>query len=349
MQLEERKARILALIIESYIATGEPIGSKLLAEQLGNCVSSATIRNDMTALTAAGYLEQPHTSAGRLPTAKAICFYVEQLMERRPLPAQEMQLIESLLGGVSGDATRLLEETCRALADLTGLAAIATRPEDVGSSISRIDVIQMSPRNMAVVLALDNGFLRTQMCRCQRDIPSRIVVALTDYMCHRFLNKPLEAITVPAMQEIILELGELGLAVAPILSALYELVQESADTKLVYAGHLNLLRHSDYAFDRASEVINLLTRREMPDSVLVTPLAEDVQIVAGEDVTPALKGSSLLLARYQLGERGQGMIGIIGPSRMDYITIVPRVQYFARTIGRLLGELFEESEALEMR
>ena len=349
MQLDERKARILKAIVESYIASGEPIGSKVLAEMFDNCVSSATIRNDMTVLTSAGYLEQPHTSAGRLPTAKAFAFYVERLMERRSLSQQEAQLIDEMLGVASGDATRLLEDTCRALADITGLAAVATRPEEVGSCISRIDVLQMSPRNMAVVLALDSGFLRTRMCRCQRDIPSKVSVALADYMCHRFLNKPLDAITVPAMQEIILELGELGLAVAPILSAFYELAQECAGSKTVSAGQLNLLRHPAYALDRARGLMSLLGERERLSKLLADRVGDDLQVIFGDDATPELDGSCMIVTRYALGDRGHGTVGIVGPLGMDYADIIPRIEYFARAVGRVLTDLFEESSALDMR
>lgn len=348
MQLDERKTRILKAIIESYIDTGEPVGSKALAEQFENSVSSATIRNDMTVLVSAGYLEQPHTSAGRLPTAKAFKLYVEQLMQKRPLTPQETQLIDEALGSASGDATRLLEDTCRALADLTGLAAVATRPDEVGSSISRIDVLQMSPRNMAVMLALDNGFLRTRMCRCQRDIPSKVVVALADYMCHRFLNKPLDAITVAAMQEIIIELGELGLAVAPILSAFYELVQESADSKAVSAGQLNLLRHPDYELEQARAMMSALGDRQQLCSLLENTPESGVRVLCGDDA-PTLGSSSLITARYSLGEIGSGVIGVVGPMRMNYAAIIPLIEYFAQSIGRLLGELFEKSSALDMR
>ncbi len=349
MELDERKQRILTAIINAYIATGEPVGSKWLADTLDNCVSSATIRNDMAVLTAAGYLEQPHTSAGRVPTAKAFQLYVGRLMESRALPWQDAQLIDEMLNGASGDATRLLEDTCRALADITGLAAIAVRPDEVGSCISRIDVTQMSPRIMAVVLALDIGLLRTRMCRCQRDIPSKVTVALADYMCHRFLNKPLDAITVQAMQKIILELGELGLAVAPILSAFYELVQECVNSKVVYAGHLNLLRHPAYALNQAQELMAFLAEREQLSGLLSRQTLDGVRVIFGDDSTPALKGSCLLVVPYSLGERGQGTLGIVGPLRMDYATIIPQLEYFACAIGRLLGELFEESDALDMR
>ena len=349
MELDERKSRILKAIVESYIASGEPIGSKALADMFDNCVSSATIRNDMTVLTSAGHLEQPHTSAGRLPTVKAFALYVEQLMEKKPLAWQDAQLIDEMLGGASGDATRLLEDTCRALADLTGLAAVATQPDEVGGCISRIDVMQMSPRNMAVVLALDSGFLRTRMCRCQRDIPSKVTVALADYMCHRFLNKPLDAITVAAMQEIILELGELGLAVAPILSAFYELVQECAGSKAVSAGQLNLLRHPAYALDRARGLMNLLGERERIRELLTNRATDGVQVIFSDSAVPELDGSCMITTRYALGERGFGTIGIVGPLGMDYADIIPRIEYFALAVGRVLTELFEESSALDMR
>ncbi len=349
MQLDERKSRILKAIVESYITSGEPIGSKALAEMFDNCVSSATIRNDMTVLTSAGYLEQPHTSAGRLPTARAFALYVERLMDKRSLPFQEAQLIDEMLSGASGDATRLLEDTCRALADITGLAAVATRPDEVGSCISRIDVLQMSPRNMAVVLALDNGFLRTRMCRCQRDIPSKVSVALADYMCHRFLNKPLDAITVPAMQEIILDLGELGLAVAPILSAFYELVQECAGSKTVSAGQLNLLRHPAYALDRARGLMALLGDRQRLGDLIAAHTGDSLQVIFNDDTNPALNGSCMILTRYALGDRGHGTIGIVGPLGMDYADIIPRIEYFACAVGRVLTDLFEESSALDMR
>ena len=165
MELDFRKGRVLAAVVESYILTGEPVGSKVLAEMLGNCVSSATIRNDMAVLTAAGYLAQPHTSAGRLPTPRALRLYVEEMMDRRPLTLQEKVDIKTALSDVAGDATRMLEEACRRLADLTGLCVMACRPEQVGVSISRIEVMQMSPRNMGVLLVQDNGFMRTRMCR----------------------------------------------------------------------------------------------------------------------------------------------------------------------------------------
>ncbi len=348
MVLDQRKARILALIVEVYIVTGEPVGSKALAEMLGNCVSSATIRNDMAALTAAGFLEQPHTSAGRLPTAKALRLYVNDLMSRRQLPLQEKVLISDTLSEISGDATRLLEDAARALADITGLAAFATRPDRIGNRISRLDVIQMSPRNMAVLLVQDNGFLRTRMCRCQRDIPSRVTVALAEYMSRRFLNQSLEAVTVTAMQEILLELGNIGMAVSPILSAFFQLAQECANARVMLSGQMNLLRHPDYLPERARTLLGFLNDRQRLGDLLTHTETDGVQVLLGDDTIPEVDGSAMILTRYSLGEQGEGIIGIIGPARMDYATAIPRVEYFAAAVGRMLSELFKTGAALDI-
>ena len=347
MQLDFRKGRILAAIVESYIRAGEPVGSKVLAEMLGNCVSSATIRNDMAALTMAGYLAQPHTSAGRLPTPQALRWYVEEMMDRRPLTLQEKVDIKSALSSVAGDGARMMEEACRVLADLTGLCAVACRPDNLGTHISRIDVMQMSPRNMGVLLVQDNGFMRTRMCRCQRDIPTKFVQALSDYLSRRFLGGPLSAVTVEAMQTILIDLGEAGLAVAPILSAFYELALECAASRVTVAGAMNLLRQPDYVPERARSLAAHLSDRQQVSDLLDNGSGEGTRVILGGDGDPLFAGSAVMLVPYFLGKRGQGTIGVVGPIRQDYATLIPRLEYFAAHLGRMMSELFDDTEALD--
>ena len=341
MEPDERKARILSLVIESYIATGEPIGSKALAEMLDNRVSSATIRNELAWLTDAGYLEQPHTSAGRLPTAKAFRLYIDKLMDRHPLSASDRKAIDARLADAAGDPFQLLEDASRALAEATGLAAVAARPEQRDTNIQRIDVMQMSARTMAVVLVPEHGTLRTRMCRCQRDIPHAVTVALSDYLSRKFLGRPLSCITLESMQQILLELDEAGLAVAPILSAFYELARECAASEVTLSGQMNLLRHPDYEPEDARSLMTLLSERERLGDVLALQ-RDGLQVIVGSNTVPELNGSSLIVTHYSLGQRGQGTIGIIGPVRMNYADTIPRIEYFANAVGRLLTELFDE-------
>ncbi len=349
MELDARKAQVLTAIIEYYIDTGEPLGSKALVDMLGGGVSSATIRNDMAVLTAIGYLAQPHTSAGRLPTATALRFYVERLMSHRPLTLQDKVDIKTALATISGDGTRLLEDACRALADFTGLAVFAGCPEGVGSRISRVDVMQTSPRNLAVVLVQDNGFIRTRMCRCQRDIPSKVALALAEYMSRRFQGENIATVTVAAMQEIMMDLGEAGLAVAPILSAFYELAQESDRAKIAVAGQMNLMRHPGYDTNQARALTTFLSDRENVQELLnQIPTDNRVRVLVGNDDDRYMRGSCLILTHYSMGRRGQGTIGVLGPNRMNFIEAIPRIEYFAAHLGRMMSELFEETAALDI-
>jgi heat-inducible transcriptional repressor len=201
---------------------------------------------------------------------------------------------------------------------------------------------------MAVMLVQDNGFIRTRMCRCQRDIPTKFTLALGEYLSRRFLGGPLTAVTVAAMQEILLELGEAGLAVAPILSAFYELALECSNAKTALTGQMNLLRHPDYDIDRARILTQFLTdHQKVADLLELAYAREGTQIYLGGELYPELGGSCLVLTRYHLGKQGQGVIGIIGPNRMDYAAVIPRLEYFAAHLGRLMSELFEETEALD--
>ena len=341
MDLDNRKARILSLVIESYIESGEPVGSKALAEMLDNCVSSATIRNDMAALTAMGYLEQPHTSAGRLPTAKAFRLYIDKLMHRRPLDRQEQQEIDERLSAAAGNPQQLLEDASQALADATGMAAVAAKPQQRDITLRRIDVMQMSSRNMAVVVVPNSGLMRTRMCHCHQDIPNAATMGLSNYLSRKFLGCPLSAVTLENMQAILQELGEAGLAVLPILSAFYELVQECAASQVMLSGQLNLLRHPDYALEHARSLMGFLSERQRLSDVL-TRQRDGLQLVLGSDALPELNGSSMIITHYSLGSRGQGTIGIIGPVRMNYADTIPRIEYFANAIGKLLSELFDD-------
>lgn len=164
MDLGERKQKILTAIIEAYIQSGEPVGSKTVVEKLDNAVSSATIRNEMAELSSMGFLEQPHTSAGRIPTAQAFRLYIDKLMKRRRLAEEAQRELDELLKSSASDPERLIEEASQALAATTGCAAVTTTPDQQSASIRRIEVMRVSPRSAALLLMTNVGVLRSRMC-----------------------------------------------------------------------------------------------------------------------------------------------------------------------------------------
>lgn len=342
MDLGERKLKILAAVIEAYIQSGEPVGSKALVEMLDHAVSSATIRNDMAELAAEGYLEQPHTSAGRIPTAKAFRLYIDSLMRRQPLNEKSRHEIEALLSGAASDPERLIEEASQALAEVTGCAAVTTTPDQQSSSIRRIEVLRSGARTAALLLMTSSGMLRSRVCRFDTDIDSPLLERLNNTLSAEFLGQPLSSVSLAQVQTLLVALGEVGLVCAPALTAFVELVQESAEAEVLLSGQLNLLRHPDYELERARSLLSFLSQRDLLAGML-TAHSGGLRVVLGsESPRPELDGSSIIVTRYSLTGGSDGSIGIIGPLRMDYAATIPRLEYFAQTVSRLLRELMND-------
>ena len=170
MEWTPRKKKILAAIVDAYIETGEPIGSKFLVERLEEQVSSATVRNVMAELAAEGYLEQPHTSAGRIPTAPAFRFYIDHLMCEDALSDEDQENIDTALRRLSDSPDQLVEEASRILATTTGYAAVTTTPDQHGSAVRRIELMPLSTRKAAMLLVTDSGVLRNRTCRFEQEV-----------------------------------------------------------------------------------------------------------------------------------------------------------------------------------
>lgn len=343
MDLGERKQRILAAIIDEYIRTGEPVGSKVVVERLEQAVSSATIRNEMADLAAMGYLEQPHTSAGRVPTAPAFRLYIDHLMHRRPLPAQSRQTIDHMLEGAASDPDRLIEGAVQALAEATGCAAVSTSPYEQEACIRRIELMPMEGRSLALLLMTGSGTLRSRVCRTPHRLDPESIRLIARALNDNFLHRPVSAISLADVQGLLWSLGEYSLIVAPVLTGFYELVQEAAAADILLTGQLNLLQHPDYELPRARELLRFLTRRDLVADML-TAYPGGLRVVLGsESERPELSGSSIIITRYALGDGTSGAIGLIGPLRMDYAATIPRLEYFANQVGKLLTELLDES------
>ena len=312
MELGERKQRILAAIIDEYIRTGEPVGSKVVVEHLNQAVSSATVRNDMADLAALGYLDQPHTSAGRVPTAPAFRLYIDHLMHRKPL------------------------------AEATGCAAVSTSPYEQEACIRRIEVMPMEGRSLALLLMTGSGTLRSRVCRTPHRLDTDGIRLIARALNDNFLGQPVSSIGLADVQGLLWSLGEYSLIAAPVLTGFYELVQEAAAADILLTGQLNLLQHPDYGLNHAKELLHFLGRRDLVADML-TAFPGGLKVVLGnESDRPELVGSSIIVTRYTLGDGSTGTIGLIGPLRMDYASAIPRLEYFANSVGRLLTELLDE-------
>ena len=196
MEMTERKEKILAAVVEKYIQTGEPIGSKALVDSLGLSVSSATVRNEMADLSDMGYLEQPHTSAGRIPSNQGYRYYVEHLMTTCDMSPNEKSIISSKLRESSGEPQSVLEKANNILADLTHCTAVSTTPSEAQAVVKRIELVPIGTRTAMVVMLTTTGMLKTKVCRTDKEITIDIAENFYNIAKQYFIGKPASDITI---------------------------------------------------------------------------------------------------------------------------------------------------------
>ena len=196
MKLSERKEKILAAIVEHFIATGEPVGSKTLLEKSDLNVSSATVRNEMAELASMGYIEQPHTSAGRVPSQMGYRYYVDNLMNQYDLPVQEKRLIESKIRNANGEPQQILEQAGQVLAEITNCATVSTTPYDEHAVIRRVEIVPIGTRTAMMVMLSSSGILKSKVCRTDVEITVDIIETFYNIVNQHFIGKSADEVSI---------------------------------------------------------------------------------------------------------------------------------------------------------
>lgn len=343
MELSPRKKQILAAIVKTYIETGEPVGSKALAQVLDLGLSPATLRNEMSELSELGFLEQPHTSAGRIPTSEGYRLYIQQLMKPAQPDEQTKAVIDDALEHTVSDPERMVGTAGQVLADLTGLPALSATVADQSASIKRVEIIPMGRRSALLVLITSDGVARSRLCRTQTPLSPPALERFARLIAGEIEGVELSGFHPALLQSLAADAGEYGFALMPLLTALFHMVEEVCESKLSLKGESNLFGFSELEKE-ARQLIDLIARRDAILSILAG-IHGPVEVVFGGD-TPiaALRPSSLVVARYRLGGKELGRIGVIGPTRMAYEQLIPSIEYFAAKLGSLLTQAMEDLE-----
>ncbi len=344
MPLDNRKLKILNAIVESYILTGEPVASKRLAQMLDVSVSPATVRNDMAVLFDMGLLEQPHTSAGRVPSHLGYRVYVDRLMRRKPLSVEEKRQIDALFNVRDPDPDKLLEDSAAALADLTGCAAftLTTTPRHV--RVQRVEVVPVNATVVVLLIWATNGVVKTQVCRLDFTINRDIVEFFTKFANDRFSGKTLREISYEYVGAVSISLGEYAKVFTPLLVSIYELCLKIYEGQFFIAGTTNLLAYQEF-YGVAHDLLTLISRREEIGG-LVASQTMPVQLHIGKENSHfELVNAAVLVEKFKIGPDDCGAIGVVGPVRIDYASLLPHVDYFAQTLGKLLTDTLEQNES----
>ena len=342
MELDLRKQKVLSAIVESYIATGEPVGSKSLAEIFGMSVSSATLRNEMAALADMGYLEQPHTSSGRVPSHLGFRFYIDKLMNKKPLTEDEKQSIDALFKDSEPNPSTILEEAGHALAKKTNCAAaISTTPTSQGRVTARIELVAAGRKTYLLLFMTSSGVIKNKLCRIEFETSSGAISQFVRLINERLTNIPIEDITPAFIQTLAASTGEFALSFSPILFALYELAREVTAGEIIVEGQNNLLLHHEL-LSAARELLGFLSREDEL-LTLLSGGSNSLSVLLGKELkNNDLSDIGIIITKYSVGSNIGGSIGIIGPARIDYAKIIPYIEYLAQSMGRLLTDTLDE-------
>lgn len=334
--LDERKLAVLRAVVEDFVNTNEPVGSKALADRHRLGVSPATIRNDMVSLEEDGYIAQPHTSAGRIPTDKGYRLFVDRLSSLKPLSSAERRAIESFLGGTV-DLDEIVARTVRLLAQLTRQVAIVQYPSLTRSSVQHVELVPLGDRRIMMVVITDTGRVEQRVIDGLADVNETAVGDLRAKLNRAIAGCYLSDVS-DAVSDLPAEMPpEQRVLAVSVLSVLLESLVERHEEKIVLAGTANLaavdfaasLRDVLEALEENMVLIRLLGEAKDPSMLTVS--------IGQENFHEGLRSTSVVSADYGVGNQSLAKIGVVGPTRMDYPGTMGAVRAVARYVGQILA------------
>lgn len=343
MPLPDREQEVLTTIIEAYIVTAAPVGSRTVSKQSHLGLSPASIRNIMADLTDDGYLEQPHTSAGRVPTAKAFRLYLDGVMRVRPLAESQKERIATILSSAGLELSNILHQTSRLLSGLSLQVAMVVAPRHADTRWKRIDFSLLNPGLVMVILVLQGGLVRNRVIETDAKVTADDLITYANYLNDLFTDHTVAEVRARIENEL--------REAERTLNALYQqalMLARSAfergavtDNEIIVDGTLNILSQPEFTdSDHVRDVMRVLEERTFLLELLdkATSDWKTVVTIGGESDLTSLSDLGIITAPYGTGPLGA--IGLIGPVRMDYATLVPVVNFTANALTRILDRHF---------
>lgn len=346
MELDDRKMKILRAIVSNYLETGEPVGSRTISKYTDLNLSSATIRNEMADLEEMGYIIQPHTSAGRIPTDAGYRFYVDRLMEEK----EEVEEVKSSLLERVDRMELLLKQVAKVLAYNTNYATMVTAP-NYNKTVKFIQLSLVDVNNLLAVIVVDGNIIKNQMIRVDVDLDNEDVLKFNILLNTFLQGASLEDINLEMIQEMRKQAGEYGNILDQIFQGITEAIHEAKELEIYTSGATNILKYPELGdISKTSELLEKFEdKSELSHMLAETVNREDsdadngIQVYIGDE-TPVqnMKDCSLVTATYQMPEGAKGTIGIIGPKRMDYKKVVSTL----KNLTIELDEIFKKGKGV---
>lgn len=336
MELDDRKKKILQAVIRTYLETGEPVGSRTISKYTDLNLSSATIRNEMSDLEEMGYILQPHTSAGRIPSDKGYRFYVDTMLEEKE---REVEELKGILVEKDEKMDTLLKRVAKVLATNTNYAAMITTPQYHRNKLKFIQLSRVDAHQILAVIVVEGNVIKNTILNVDEALNDETLLKLNILLNTHLNGLSIDEINLAMISALKQQAGIHSAIVSEVIDAVAEAIKSDEDLKIYTSGTNNILKYPELTDNRekASELINAFEEEYALNELVQETLADEnstgIQVYIGNE-TPiqSMKDCSVVTATYELGEGMRGTIGIIGPKRMDYDKVVG-------TLKTLMNEL----------
>ena len=340
MELTDRKKKGLRSVVDLYIRTAEPVGSKAITELPDMNYSSATIRNEMADLTAMGYLEQPHTSAGRIPSAAGYRLYVDELMMDYRLSVDETKSINIAIEEKMRKVDKMVEKVAKLVSQATNLPAISAASRHGSACIKRFDLILAAKSSVILVLMLPNDQAVNKVIKLPLAVTETDLKLLGAVLNATMTEIPLEDFTAELMEKVMRSAGATASLVPVIVDFTQETLRNQDSTNMAVFGQSRLLTLPEYRdVEKAQRVMASIDEDALSNLPAVMQNENGTKVIVGpENVADELKDTSVVMTKFDIGDGLQGMIGVVGPTRMDYAKVTARLSYFAESLSKMFAK-----------
>jgi len=339
MSIDDRKIKILQAIINDYIRTGDPIGSRTIAKNYNLGIGSATIRNEMADLEDMGYLEQPHASAGRIPSSKGYRLYVDNLMDNQKITVEEdLKIKQYIIDSAMLEVDKVVRQTSALLSELTKLTCVIESPSVKKSFVKSIQLIKIDDYNLVSVFLTDTGLIKNHIMKLNRKVPSiETLTRINQVINNRLVKLSIEEINLEVINNLKKDLGEYEEIFNAILPILYETLNVSGSSEVFMEGTTNIFNYAEYNdIDKAKEILSLFNDKESIMD-LFNPQDNITISIGDENYKEQAKECSIISAEYSFGDRPIGKIGLIGPRRINYSKVITIMAEVIKELNNILS------------
>lgn len=343
MQLSERKIKIMQAIIRNYLETGEPVGSRTISKYTDLNLSSATIRNEMSDLEEMGYILQPHTSAGRIPSDKGYRLYVDTMMQEKD---KELEELKEMILEKEGKMDHLLKQVAKLLAVNTNYASMISVPAVHQNKLKFIQLSRVDINQLLAVIVMEGNVIKNNILPVDEELNDETILKLNILLNTNLSGLAVEDINLATITRMKQQAGIHSEIVSDVIDAIAEGIKQEEDLEIYTSGANNIFKYPELADQqKASELINTFEEKEKLSELVQESLSDEnntgIQVYIGnENQIQSMQDCSVVTATYELGEGMRGTIGIIGPKRMDYDKVVGTL----KTITHQLDELYKKKE-----